>query len=66
MKQLPAMLTRLAGGQGGEMRAAGAAGRSAAGKDGGVGSLVVGGRSNLLELPGIRRCGSREGTAQRA
>ena len=52
MNQLPAMLTRLAGGQEGEMRELlGLLAAQPPEKDGGVGSLVVGGRSNLLSFP---------------
>lgn len=52
MNQLPAMLTRLAGGQEGEMRELlGLLATQPPEKDGGVGSLVVGGRSNLLSFP---------------
>ena len=52
MDQLPAMLTRLAGGQEGEMRELlGLLAAQPPEKDGGVGSLVVGGRSNLLSFP---------------
>ena len=51
MNQLPARLTRLAGGQEGEMRELGLLAAQPPEKDGGVGSLVVGGRSNLLSFP---------------
>ena len=52
MSQLPAELARLAGGQDGEMRELlGLLAAQPPEKDGGVGSLVVGGRSNLLSFP---------------
>ena len=52
MNQLPARLTRLAGGQEVEMRELlGLLAAQPPEKDGGVGSLVVGGRSNLLSFP---------------
>ena len=52
MDQLPARLTRLAGGQEREMRELlGLLAAQPPEKDGGVGSLVVGGRSNLLSFP---------------
>ena len=52
MNQIPARLTRLAGGQEGEMRELlGLLAAQPPEKDGGVGSLVVGGRSNLLSFP---------------